>query len=45
MSFLADNSRVPAYVLGRNQNRRQLKSNITVMNWDEFISEKLEHCA
>jgi uncharacterized protein len=45
MSFLADNSHVPAYVLGRNQNRRQLKSNITVMNWDEFISEKLEHCA
>ncbi len=42
MSFTADNARVPAYVLGRGQNVRQLKNNITVMNWDNFILERLE---
>ena len=42
MSFVADNARVPAYVLGRGQNVRQLKNNITVMNWDNFILERLE---
>jgi predicted AAA+ superfamily ATPase len=42
MSFAADNARVPAYVLGRGQNVRQLKNNITVMNWDNFILERLE---
>jgi predicted AAA+ superfamily ATPase len=42
MSFTADNARVPAYVLGRGQNVRQLKNNITVMNWDNFIIERLE---
>ena len=42
MSFTADNARVPAYVLGRGQNVRQLKNNITVMSWDNFILERLE---
>ena len=42
MSFTSDNVRVPAYVLGHGQNVRQLKNNITVMNWDNFILERLE---
>jgi predicted AAA+ superfamily ATPase len=40
-SFLEDNPRVPAYVLGHEQNRRLLDKDITVMNWCDFINEEL----
>ena len=41
-SFVDDNPSVPAFVLGVRQNRRQLQNNITVISWDDFISEELE---
>ena len=41
-SFIDDNPSVPAFVLGVRQNRRHLQNNITVMNWDDFISEELQ---
>lgn len=41
-SFLKDNPDIPAYVLGDKQNRRHLKNDITVMNWDEFILKELK---
>jgi len=41
-SFMEDNPGVPAYVLGDRQNRRQLKDDITVINWDDFILGELE---
>ena len=40
-SFLKDNPEVPAYVLGKDQNRRQLQGDINVMNWNDFIMEEL----
>ena len=40
-SFLKDNPDVPAYVLGKEQNRRLLRSHIEVMNWNDFIMEEL----
>jgi predicted AAA+ superfamily ATPase len=42
-SFIDDNPSVPAFVLGVRQNRRQLQNNITVINWDDFISGELGH--
>jgi len=42
-SFVEDNPSVPAFVLGMRQNRRQLQNNITIINWDDFISEELSH--
>jgi len=41
-SFMEDNPGVPAYVLGRNQKRRKLENNATVMNWHDFILEMLK---
>ncbi len=41
-SFIDDNPGVPTYVLGHNQNRRQLQADLEVMNWDDFILEELE---
>ena len=35
--FLEDHPKVPAFVLGHKQNRRQLATHITVMNWDDFM--------
>jgi hypothetical protein len=43
-SFMEDNPGVPAYVLGDKQNRRQLQTNITVINWDDFFLEELALC-
>ena len=40
-SFLKDNPDVPAYVLGKAQNRRLLQGHIEVMNWNDFIMEEL----
>lgn len=40
-SFMEDNPDVPAYVLGRDQKRRKLKNNATIMNWHDFIAEML----
>ncbi len=40
--FLEEHPEVPAFVLGHKQNLRQLATNIIVMNWDEFIVNKLE---
>jgi predicted AAA+ superfamily ATPase len=40
-SFMEDNPGVPGYVLGAEQNRRLLDTNITVANWHDFICEEL----
>ena len=42
LSFISENPKVEAYVLGRQQNARLINRTITVMNWDHFILEKLE---
>ncbi len=42
VSFKNDNPNVPVYVLGRKQNRRRLKNEIDVLNWDRFLLEELE---
>jgi predicted AAA+ superfamily ATPase len=44
-SFLKDNPRVPAYVLGDKQKTRLLQNNITVMDWNKFIVEEMESLA
>ena len=41
-SFLKAHPDVPMYVLGHNQNLRQLAENFTVMNWDNFIIHEME---
>jgi len=40
-SFLTDNPDTRVFVLGHNQNLRQLANNITIMNWDDFIIKEL----
>ena len=40
-SFLKAHPDVPMYVLGHNQNLRQLAENFTVMNWDDFIIHEM----
>jgi len=40
--FQDDNPKVPAFVLGHKQNLRQLAAHITLMNWDDFIMDRLE---
>lgn len=40
-SFINDNPDVPVYILGEKQNRRQLDNGATILNWNEFILEKL----
>lgn len=40
-SFLKEHPHTPAYVLGHKQSARLLSNNILVLNWDEFISERL----
>ena len=40
-SFMEDNPGVSLYVLGDGQNRRLLKDDITIINWDDFILEEL----
>ena len=42
MSFLKEHPAVPAFVLGHQQSRRLLANDITLLNWDDFISEGLE---
>jgi hypothetical protein len=42
LTFMEDNPDVPAYVLGNRQHRRQLKGDITVINWDDFVLEELQ---
>ncbi len=39
--FLDDHPNVPVFVLGHNQTRRLLDRDITVMNWNDFITEEL----
>ena len=39
--FLNSHPEVPVYVLGHNQNLRQLAENITLMNWNDFILQEL----
>jgi predicted AAA+ superfamily ATPase len=41
-SFLEDNPGVPAYVLGIKQKRRKLANGVTVMDWQDFLSEWFE---
>ena len=43
--FINDNPDVPVYVLGIQQNRRQIENRITIMSWNEFILEELSHKA
>jgi len=40
-SFIHENPKVLAYVLGVNQNRRQLENGVTILNWNEFFLEEL----
>ena len=40
-SFINDHPKVPVYVLGANQNRRQLENGINIRNWNEFVLEEL----
>lgn len=42
-SFINDNPDVPVYVLGVQQNRRQLENKVIIMNWNEFLLEELSH--
>ncbi len=39
--FIDDQPKVPVFVLGHNQTRRQLDREITVMDWNDFITEEL----
>jgi len=45
LSFISENPKVEAYVLGRQQNARLINRTISVMNWDHFILEKLGNLA
>jgi hypothetical protein len=42
MSFLKEHPNIPAFILGHEQARRLLGNDITLLNWDDFISKQLE---
>lgn len=41
-NFCSEHPETPAFVLGDDQTPRLISDKILLMNWDEFISEKLE---